>query len=64
MYESTMDVLRSLYPKLSPGGYVIVDDYGNLANCRAAVDDYRREFSISDPIRQVDWTAICWRKES
>jgi len=27
MYDSTMVALRSLYPKLSVGGYVIVDDY-------------------------------------
>jgi O-methyltransferase len=62
MYESTMDALRSLYPKLSAGGYVIVDDYGNLPSCRAAVEDYRREFSITDSIEEVDWTAIYWRK--
>jgi len=64
LYESTMDALQSLYPKLSPGGYVIVDDYGNLPACRAAVDDYRRDFSIDDAIEAVDWTAIFWRKRA
>ena len=62
LYESTMDALRALYPKLSIGGYVIVDDYGNLPGCRAAVEDYRREFAISETIETVDWTAIYWRK--
>lgn len=62
LYESTMDALRSLYPKVSTGGYVIVDDYGDLPACRAAVDDYRRQFAITDPIEKVDWTAIFWRK--
>jgi O-methyltransferase len=28
MYQSTIDALTSLYPRLSPRGYVIVDDYG------------------------------------
>jgi O-methyltransferase len=64
LYESTMDALRALYPKLSTGGYVIVDDYGNLPGCRAAVEDYRREFAISEPIEAVDWTAIYWRKSA
>ena len=62
LYESTMDALVSLYPRLSIGGYVIVDDYGCLSCCRAAVDDYRTEHSIRDPIDAVDWSAIFWRK--
>ena len=41
MYGSTIEALEALYPKLSPGGYVIVDDYG-LRGARAAVDDFRR----------------------
>jgi len=40
MYESTKIALDSLYPKLSPRGYVIVDDYKDLPGCKAAVDDY------------------------
>ena len=38
LYESTMDGLVNLYPRLSPGGFLIIDDYG-FDNCRAAVDD-------------------------
>jgi O-methyltransferase len=49
MYESTIDPLRYLYPKLSSGGYVIVDDY-------------RAEHGITAPIERVDWTAVYWRK--
>ena len=37
MYGSTMDVLTSLYPRLSPGGFCIIDDY-NWPGCRQAVD--------------------------
>ena len=33
LYESTIVALRSLYPKLSPGGYVIVDDWGAIPAC-------------------------------
>jgi O-methyltransferase len=60
MYESTMVGLRSLYPKVSPGGYVIVDDYGALANCKRAVDDYCHEAGIHPEIRVIDWTGIFW----
>ncbi len=62
LYESTMDTLTHLYPKLSPGGFLIVDDYGAVEACRLAVHDYRKAHGIADPIRQVDWTGHYWRR--
>lgn len=62
MYESTMDTLVPLYPKLSPGGYCIVDDYYNLIEQRKAVDDYRREHGITEEIKQIDWASGYWQK--
>lgn len=62
MYESTMDALEALYPQLSVGGYVVIDD-GSLAPCRAAVDDFRRTNAIADPIEWIDWTGFFWRRE-
>ena len=62
LYESTIVALRSLYPKLSPGGYVIVDDWGAMPSCRQAVEDFRRDEGISDPIHQIDWTGVYWRR--
>ncbi len=64
MYESTTQVLEALYPKLAPGGYVIVDDYGGIPACRRAVDDYRAAMGITDDIRTIDWTGIYWRRSS
>ena len=61
LYESTMDALTALEPKVASGGYVIVDDYGGWEPCRAAVDDYRRERHIDDPIHTVDWTGVWWQ---
>jgi len=63
MYESTMDVLSNLYDKVSPGGFIIVDDYGAYAACRKAVHDFRDQRGISEAIREVDWTGVYWRKE-
>jgi O-methyltransferase len=64
LYESTLDALTHLYPKLQPGGYAIIDDYGDLGACRQAVTDYRRAHGIDDPIIPVDWSGAFWRKES
>jgi O-methyltransferase len=62
MYESTIDALVHLEPLVSPGGFVIVDDYLGIAACRDAVTDYRAEHGITDDIHEVDWTAVWWRK--
>ena len=56
-----MDALETLYPKVSRGGYVIVDDYGAWEPCRAAVDEYRHTHAITDEIIEVDWAGIYWR---
>jgi len=61
LYGSTMDALVALEPRVSPGGFVIVDDYGGWPPCRAAVDDYRAAQGITDPIHTVDWTGVWWR---
>jgi O-methyltransferase len=63
LYESTMDALSALYPKLSVGGFVIVDDYGGIPACKKAVTDYRADHGITEPIREVDWTGVYWRRE-
>jgi O-methyltransferase len=62
LYGSTMDALVALEPKVSPGGFVIVDDYGGWRSCRAAVDDYRAAHGIDAPLQRVDWTGVWWRK--
>jgi O-methyltransferase len=62
LYESTMDALTHLYRRLSPGGFLIVDDYGVVPPCKTAVDDFRTRHGIAEPIQEVDWTGIYWRK--
>jgi O-methyltransferase len=64
MYESTIDALEALYPKLSIGGYVIVDDYGAWEPCRTACTDYRERHGITDEIVSVDWTGVHWRRSA
>jgi hypothetical protein len=64
LYESTMVALCSLYPKLSVGGYVIVDDYYAIRGCRRAVDDFRARHGIDDEMHQVDWACAFWRRSA
>lgn len=62
MYSSTMDALDALYDKVSPGGYVIVDDYGAVPACAQAIHDFRDARGITDPIEEIDWAGVFWRK--
>ena len=64
MYSSTIDALDALYDKVSPGGFVIVDDYGAVPACAKAVEDFRSARGIEDPIEIVDWAGAFWRKSS
>jgi hypothetical protein len=63
-YEATRDCLDALYPGLAKGGYLVVDDYGAIEVCRRAVEEYRRDHGIAEPLEQVDWTCVRWRRES
>ena len=54
-YESTAHELRHLYPRLSRGGILLVDDYGHWSGARKAVDEY---FGADRPfLHRVDYTA-------
>ncbi|HET6748757.1 MAG TPA: TylF/MycF family methyltransferase [Actinomycetes bacterium] len=64
MYGSTMEALEALYPKLSVGGYVIVDDYGAIPQCKEAVTDFRTAHGITDPMEWVDWTGVWWQRSA
>lgn len=61
MYESTMDALTNLYPKLSPGGFCIIDDFF-LGPCRLAVEEYRAAHGIGAEMRVIDTCSAYWRK--
>ncbi len=62
LYVSTRDALEALYPKVSSGGYVIVDDYYAFEECRLAVREYRKAHGIKAPIQRVDPVCVYWRK--
>jgi len=63
MYESTMDGLINLYPKLQSGGYIIIDDWGAVPACKKAVLDYREKNNITEDIILIDWGGVYWKKK-
>ena len=63
LYESTIQALDALYPRLTPGGYCIVDDYGIVDGCKQAVHDFRSAHGITEAIRDIDGWAAFWRQE-
>lgn len=62
MYESTVQALDALYPKVTDGGFCIVDEYHALESCKQAVLDYRAEHGVTDPILEIDGTGVYWQK--
>jgi O-methyltransferase len=60
-YDSTRHELAHLFPRLQPGGILIIDDYGHWNGCRRAVDEYfgeRRPFMFS-----IDYTGRAMVKQ-
>ncbi|OBH46353.1 macrocin O-methyltransferase [Mycobacterium intracellulare] len=62
LYESTIQALDALYPRLSSGGFCIIDDYHAIDACRQAVADYRTAHGVTTEIEEIDGTGVLWRK--
>jgi hypothetical protein len=55
-YESTKHELVHLYPRLSKGGVIIIDDYGHVQGCREATEEFIRENNIRLLLNRIDYT--------
>ena len=69
LYTSTWDVLIGLYDRVLPGGLVYVDDYGSYNGCREAIDRFRTENRIYEPLHHIkekdgSIEAVWWQKRS
>lgn len=60
--ERTIQALESLYPRLSPSGYCIVDDFYAVKGCEHATTDYRAKHGDTTEIIELDGTNAMWRK--
>ena len=61
LYSSTMIALENLYPGLSSGGFVIVDDF-RINECRRAVNDFRASTGSDETVVPIDDSSVYWRK--
>ncbi len=61
MYGSTTDALNNLYDRVSPGGFVIIDDYGGLRNCARAVHDFLDQRRLRVNIQRIDESGVWWQ---
>ncbi|MFA7441040.1 MAG: TylF/MycF/NovP-related O-methyltransferase [Sphingomonadaceae bacterium] len=61
-YDSTKVCLDHLYDIVSPGGYVIVDDYGCFSGCKRAVDEFMAMYNIKAQLTFVDDHCVWFRK--
>jgi hypothetical protein len=55
-YSSTKHELIHLYPRLSSGGVLIIDDYGHWKGAREAVDEYVAEHGLKIMLGRTDYT--------
>jgi O-methyltransferase len=55
-YESTKIELETFYPRVVPGGFVVIDDYGHFTGARRAVDDYLASASETPFLSRLDYT--------
>ncbi len=53
-YASTKHELVHLYPRLAPGGVLIIDDYAYWRGARQAVDEYVREKELTLLLIRID----------
>lgn len=62
LYESTIQALEALYPKLQPGGFCIIDDWMLVDQAQQACHDYRKAHGITEEVIDIDGTGSYWRK--
>jgi len=62
LYHSTADALNALYDRVTPGGFVVADDFLTWPGCRRAVVDFLRDRGEEPRIETIDHTAVFWRK--
>lgn len=58
-YESTKHELVSLYPRISSGGIIIIDDYGWWKGARKAVDEFLVECTDRLFLHRIDSEGRC-----
>jgi len=61
--DDVRGALEAVYARMSPGGFVVVDDYWD-ERCQAAVEAFRSEHGVVEPLERIDWSGAAWRKSA
>ena len=54
--------LKVMYPLVSPGGFVVIDDYGTFPGARRATEEYLLRVGETASLRRIDRSGRYWRK--
>ena len=61
-FASTLEAIELLYPRLSAGGFLVIDDFTDWRSCREAIDLYRKRHAITEPITMIPHRAGEWQR--
>jgi O-methyltransferase len=61
-YESVKLCLEKFYDSVQPGGYIVLDDYGDWEGCRIATDEFLKKRALDVKLIQVDYTGYYFQK--
>lgn len=62
LHSSTTEALTHLYHRVSPGGFVIVDDYLSWPDCGRAVREFLDRIGEQPQLVPIDHNGVFWRK--
>jgi len=63
-YESTLVCLNQLFAQVSPGGFVVLDDYGYWPGCRRATTEFLEKMGLDVELHWIDDSGVYFRKPS
>jgi len=61
-YESVKLCLEKFYDCVQPGGYIVLDDYGDWLGCKVATDEFLSKRGLNVKLAQVDYTGFYFQK--
>jgi O-methyltransferase len=61
-YESVKLCLEKFYDCVQPGGYIVLDDYGDWPGCKKATDEFIKARALDVKLIQVDYTGFYFQK--
>jgi len=62
MFESTIEALQELYDKVALGGWIIIDDYEVVPECKEAVHHFFNKRSINPVLNLIDGVGRFFQK--